>query len=302
MGLADRMKSACKSVYAQVLSESDKFAIADWIHTGNYALNILISGHPRKGFPSGRILQLAGPSSTAKTYLNLEIVKAAQSLGYFIVYYDTEFAQDKESLEGRGIDITKMLYIPIATVEELSTSMLNIIEEVKQEEKVLIVVDSLGNLSTVKEVQDTLDASEKKDMTRAQKLKALFRVVTLKCGLKNVPIIAVNHVYATIGVSYASNTVGGGSGCLIAGTKVKTLDGLMNIEDIKEGMMVETLNDFQPVSHTFQFNKKTYKLYLSDGSVFECSENHKFLVKKNEDEFAWHSISEIQENDELIFK
>lgn len=218
--LSDRMKKASKSEYAQVLSESDKFAIADWISTGNFALNTLISGNPNRGFPSGRILQLAGPHSTGKTFINLEIVRAAQQQGYFIVYYDTEFAQDKESLEDRGIDIERLLYVPVDTVENLSTSMLNVIDQVADGEKVLIVVDSIGNLSTTKELQDMTDANDKRDMTRAQKLKALFRTVTLKCGLKNIPLIIVNHVYASVGSYFPSNTVGGGSGSLYASSTI----------------------------------------------------------------------------------
>ena len=218
--LRDRMLGAAKSEFAGYFDDEDYGKIRDWIDTGSIVLNCLISADPDRGMPTGRIIQWAGPQSVGKTFVCMETVKQAQAKGYFIVYYDSEAANDKDSVLKRGLDPASLLYVPVATAEELTTSMLNIIDEADADEKVMIVVDSIGNLSTRKELQDSTDGSEKKDMTRAAKLKALFRTVTIKAGMKNIPVAAVNHVYASVGSFFPSNTVGGGSGSLYASSAI----------------------------------------------------------------------------------
>jgi RecA/RadA recombinase len=194
--------------------EIDKYPIRDWISTGNVLLNAQISSRYDGGLPSGRIWQLAGINSCGKTFLMLETIKVAQAMGYFAVLYDTEMANNnKEDLKQRGIDLNKLLYIPVDTVESLMTSVLNILDEVGPEDKVIIGIDSIGNISTNKEIDDTQSGSETKDMTRASKLKAFFRTCTMRAGIKNVPIIAINHVYDQIG-GFGGKVIGGGSGSL----------------------------------------------------------------------------------------
>lgn len=210
--MRERMLAASKNPAAGFLDDGDYGKIRDYIDLGAVILNAQVSADPRKGIPSGRVIQMAGPESSGKTYLCLEAVKAAQNMGYFIVYYDTEAANDAESLGKRGLDLSQLLYSPIATVEELTTSMINILDETTEDDKIMIVVDSLGNLSSTKELEDATDGKGTRDMTRAQKLKALFRTVTVKAGIKHVPIMAVNHVYATIGSFFGGTTVAGGSG------------------------------------------------------------------------------------------
>lgn len=150
------------------------------------------------------------------TYLGLEALKNAQEKGYFAVLYDSEMANnDKEVLKSRGINTEQLLFIPIDTVENLKTSVLNIIEEVSTTDKVIIMVDSIGNLSTRKELEDSLEGLSTKDMTRPAQLKALFRTMTLKAGVKHIPVIVVNHVYANIGGFFSGgNTIAGGGGSL----------------------------------------------------------------------------------------
>lgn len=220
MGIADRFKKASKCEYAQTFAENDNFEIKEYIDTGNYIFNCLISSDIRKGIPAGRIIQFAGPESVGKSYLSIEAMKNAQKAGYFIIMYDTEFAHDKQSVIKRGIDPDNFLYIPMDTVEKLKTSILNVIEEANDNDKIMIVIDSIGNLSTTKELEDSTTGSDKKDMTRPAQLKALFRTCTIKAGLKNIPIIVVNHVYATIGSFFGGNTVGGGSGSLYASSTI----------------------------------------------------------------------------------
>lgn len=204
---------------AVVMGDSDRYVIRDWISTGCIALNCLISADPYKGFPSGRTLQLAGPNSTGKTYLSLEIVRKAQEQGYGIVYIDTEFAQDKESLADRGIDLDTLLYIPIQTVENARHRILNIINEIDKE-RVLIVVDSIGNLSTNKEVGDMEAGETKRDMTRAQLLRGMFRAMLVPAGIKHVPFIVLNHVYGAVGAYFPTNVPSGGGGSLFGSSTI----------------------------------------------------------------------------------
>jgi RecA/RadA recombinase len=215
MSFGERMQAASKSEYSQLMGDDqvDKFPIRDYIDTGNVLLNAQISANGKTGgMPSGRVWQLAGESSVGKTYLGLETLKNAQKQGYFGILYDSEMANnDKEALKKRGINTNNLLYIPIDTVENLKTSMLNIIEEAESTDKIFIMVDSIGNLSTRKELEDSIDGSTTKDMTRPAQLKALFRTVTIKAGVKNVPVIAINHTYANMG-GFGGPVIAGGGG------------------------------------------------------------------------------------------
>jgi RecA/RadA recombinase len=208
-----RLKKAAKTEYADVMSDFDSIQPRDFISSGNYLFNALLSADINKGIPSGKVVSLTGPAGCGKTFTALEILKNAQKMGYTGILYDSEFANnDNEALKQRGIDTEKLLYIPIDTVENLKTSILNILEEITTNDKVMIIIDSLGNLSTNKEMNDSMDGSDKKDMTRAAQLKALFRTITMKAGVKQVSIVAINHVYAVVGAFFAQNVAGGGSG------------------------------------------------------------------------------------------
>ena len=210
--MRDRMLSASKNPNAGFFDDANYGKIRDYIDTGAVILNAQVSSHPRKGIPSGRVIQMAGPESSGKTFICLETIKNAQKEGYFIIYYDSEAANDATSMSDRGLDLSQLMYVPVATVEELTTSILNILDDLSKDDQVMIVIDSLGNLSSTKELEDATDGKGTRDMTRAQKLKALFRTVTVKAGVLNVPIMAVNHVYATIGSFFGGTTVAGGSG------------------------------------------------------------------------------------------
>lgn len=150
------------------------------------------------------------------TFLALEALKSAQERGYFGIIYDSEMANnDKSALKARGVDIERLLFIPIDTVENLKTSVLNIIEEVGEDDRIFIMIDSIGNLSTNKEIEDSTDGATTKDMSRAAQLKSFFRTVTLRAGIKNIPIIAINHTYAIIGgFMSGGQQIAGGSGGL----------------------------------------------------------------------------------------
>jgi len=217
MSFGERLKHVSGSEYAQLMgdNEIDKYPIRDWINTGNYLFNAQISGDPYKGMPSGRVWQLAGLNSVGKTYLMLETAKHAQrDLGYFFVLFETEMSNNsKEDLKKRGIDTENMLFIPVPTIEELNTQLINIIDELDPDDKVFIGIDSIGNISSKKELADKTTGTDSRDMTKQQALRALFRTVTLKAGIKNVPIVPINHVYSQIG-GYGGKVISGGEGSL----------------------------------------------------------------------------------------
>lgn len=283
--MRERMLSASKSDTAGFFDEGDYGKIRDYIDTGNVLMNCMLSADPDKGFPSGKIIQFAGPESVGKTFICLETVKAAQRAGYFIVYYDSEMANDAEGIIARGLDPASFLYVPVATVEELTTSLINILDEADPKEKLMVVVDSLGNLSTRKELQDSTDGSEKRDMTRAQKLRALFRTCTIKAGIKNVPFAAVNHVYAAVG-------------CVPAGTEVILSNGFIDvIENIKVGDTVKTLLGDRKVLETYEYDAmETFTVTLEDGSEITATPNHKFLTE----DFEWKCMEDLEEGDSIV--
>lgn len=216
MTFGQRLMHVSGSEYAQLMGdgEIDKYPIRDWISTGNFLFNAQISGSPYKGCPSGRVWQLAGLNSVGKTFLMLETIKNAQALGYFFILFETEMANNsKEDLKSRGIDTENMLFIPCPTVAELNTQMINILDELTTTDKVIIGVDSIGNISTTAEMGNKTSGSDARDFTKQTELRALFRTVTLKAGIKNVPIIVINHVYAQI-MGGGGNKISGGEGSL----------------------------------------------------------------------------------------
>lgn len=203
-----------------VLSDTiDEIKISDWIHTGNYLLNAQISGSLFKGIPSGRITMIVGESGTGKTFLTLNILRNAQKMGYNVILIDTESAIDDSTLMRFKFDLDKILYVPIVTIKELTSFLLNFAEmlvKYKNENtnigKYIIAIDSLGNLATDKEIEDIIEGEDKADMTRAREMKKLFRVCTQKLSRLGIPIIVTNHIYSAIGGYTTTNIVSGGKG------------------------------------------------------------------------------------------
>jgi RecA/RadA recombinase len=243
--------------------------VKKWIDTGSYALNALLSGSIFKGFPANKIVGYIGLESTGKTFFVLSTCKnfLDENANNSVFYFETENALTTEILEGRKIDLNRFAIMPVSTVQEFKTQALRIADYIvkyKKKDKInpLFVLDSLGNLSTSKEMEDSESGAETKDMTRAQSLKATFRVITLKLGMGNIPMLLTNHVYAKIGAGpYAGNEQSGGSGSKYASsitvnlTKAKEKDGDEHIGSVitctivksrltKEGLKVKALIKF----------------------------------------------------------
>lgn len=198
-----------------VMEQSNFSEVTEWIDTGNYHLNACISGSLFGGWPNNRSCSVAGPSGTGKTFLVLNSIKQAINMGYSIIYYDSEAAVDKSTMEKFGIDTSKVNYQPVNTVQEFRQSVTTItrrMQEAKRDgadiPKVMIILDSAGNLATQKEIDDAVSGNEKADMTRSKILKSIFRIIMTPMADLKIPFIFTNHTYQT--QDFISRQVAGG--------------------------------------------------------------------------------------------
>ena len=229
--MSDFLKDIIKETgneYATLVSEGVEAGDVDsFIDTGSLAFNALLSGSIYGGMPSNKITAIAGEAATGKTFFALGIVKAflEKNKDAGVIYFESESALTKELVESRGIDSSRMVIVPVATVQEFRHQSIKVIDKyIEQDEKtrkpIMFVLDSLGMLSTTKEMQDTADGKETRDMTRSQIVKAAFRVLTLKLGKAKVPMIMTNHTYDVIGSMFPQKEMGGGSGLKYAASNI----------------------------------------------------------------------------------
>ena len=232
--------------YASLVSDGVEAGDVDsFIDTGSYVFNALLSGSIHGGLPSNKITALAGESATGKTFFLMGIVKnfldANPKSG--VVYFESESAITKQMVIDRGIDPERMVIVPVTTVQEFRTQALKVLDRYMQQDvdirrPLFLCLDSLGMLSTTKEVEDTAEGKETRDMTRAQVLKAAFRVLTLKLSKAKVPMVVTNHTYDVVGSMFPTKEMGGGSGLKYAAssivylTKKKEKDGTEVIGNI----------------------------------------------------------------------
>ena len=224
----DFLKEIVKEIgdeYTQIASEIDE--TERFIDTGSYIFNGLISGSIFGGVSSNRITAIAGESSTGKTYFSLAVVKNFLDTnpdGYCL-YFDTEAAVNKGLLESRGVDTTRLVVVNVVTIEEFRSKALKAVDiYLKSDEEnrkpCMFVLDSLGMLSTEKEIRDALDDKQVRDMTKSQLVKGAFRMLTLKLGQANIPLIVTNHTYDVIGSYVPTKEMGGGSGLKYAASTI----------------------------------------------------------------------------------
>ena len=224
----DFLKEIVKEIgdeYTQIASDIDE--TERFIDTGSYIFNGLISGSILGGVSSNRITAIAGESSTGKTYFSLAIVKNFLDTnpdGYCL-YFDTEAAVNKGLLESRGIDTTRLVVVNVVTIEEFRSKALRAVDiylktEEENRKPCMFVLDSLGMLSTEKEIKDALDDKQVRDMTKSQLVKGAFRMLTLKLGQANIPLIVTNHTYDVIGSYVPTKEMGGGSGLKYASSTI----------------------------------------------------------------------------------
>ena len=210
--------------YTQLASEIDE--TETYVDTGSYIFNALVSGSIFGGVSGNKITAIAGETSTGKTFFSLAVVKNFldnNPTGYCL-YFDTEAAITKSLLEGRGIDTTRLVVVNVVTIEDFRNKTLKAVDLYLKKSKderrpCMFVLDSLGMLSTNKEITDTLAEKDTRDMTKAQLIKGAFRMLTLKLGQANIPMIVTNHTYESMSL-YGGKQMSGGSGLQYASSTI----------------------------------------------------------------------------------
>ena len=198
-----------------------------YVDTGSYIFNGLVSGSIFGGVSGNKITAIAGESSTGKTFFSLAVVKNfldSNPDGYCL-YFDTEAAVNKSLLADRGIDLNRLVVINVVTIEEFRVKALKAVDKymkmpIEDRKPCMFVLDSLGMLSTEKEIRDALDDKQVRDMTKSQLVKGAFRMLTLKLGQANIPLIVTNHTYDVIGSYVPTKEMGGGSGLKYAASTI----------------------------------------------------------------------------------
>ena len=225
------LKSIAKEIgneYAGLVSDGVSAGdTKDYIDTGSYIFNALVSGSIYGGFPSNKITAIAGESSTGKTFFCLGIVQhfldSDPDAG--VIYFESESAISKQMIVDRGIHADRMMIVPVSTIEEFRTQSCRILDKymeqsVEDRKPMMFVLDSLGMLASNKEVEDVANDKQVRDMTKSQLIKGAFRVLTLKLGKANVPMLVTNHTYDVIGSYIPTKEMGGGSGLKYASSTI----------------------------------------------------------------------------------
>ena len=201
-----------------------------FIDTGSYALNAVLSGSLFGGVPDNKVTAFAGESATGKTYFVLGVVRSflAKHPTGAVVYYDTEAAVTKQMMEERGIDTSRVIISEPDTIQKFKTHALKLLDAYDQKDEksrppMMFVLDSLGMLSTSKEMEDSLEGKDTRDMTKAQIIKAAFRVLTLKLAKVKIPLLVTNHVYELVGSYVPTKEIGGGTGLKYAASTIAML-------------------------------------------------------------------------------
>ena len=244
MSIMDKLKKNTKSDYTSVLSESQFFTEKDMVQTDVPMINVALSGSINGGLAPG-LTVLAGPSKHFKTSFALIMASAylKQYKDAVLLFYDSEFGSPQDYFKSFGIDTNRVLHTPVTDVEQLKFDIVSQLEGLDRNDKVVVVIDSVGNLASKKELEDAMNEKSVADMSRAKALKGLFRMVTPYLNMKNIPLIAVNHTYKEIGL-FPKDILSGGTGIYYSadniwilgrqqdkqGTEIKGYHFIINVE------------------------------------------------------------------------
>jgi RecA/RadA recombinase len=212
MGILDKIKKNSTIKDSAILSESKFFTKKDMIPTTIPAINVALSGRLDGGLTPG-LTMWAGPSKHFKTAFSLIMAKSYldKYQDAALLFYDSEFGTPQSYFDSFGIDTKRVVHTPITDVEQLKFDIMQQMNGVERGDRLIIVIDSIGNLASKKEVEDAMEGKSVADMSRAKQMKSLFRMVTPHLSLKDIPLIVVNHTYKEIGL-YPKDIVGGGTG------------------------------------------------------------------------------------------
>tara|TARA_A100001011_G_scaffold400300_1_gene513904 strand:- start:2927 stop:3967 length:1041 start_codon:yes stop_codon:yes gene_type:complete len=244
MSLLEKLQKTSRVTGAAILSESKFFSEKEFTPTSVPMINVALSGDTEGGLSSG-LTVLAGPSKHFKTSFALLMASAylKKHKDAVLLFYDSEFGSPQSYFESFGVDTERVLHTPVTNVEELKFDLVNQLEQLERKDKVIVIIDSVGNIASKKELDDAMNEKSVADMSRAKALKGLFRMVTPMLTLKDVPLLAVNHTYMEIGM-FPKAVVSGGTGIMYSadnvwivgrrqeksGTEVVGYDFVINVE------------------------------------------------------------------------
>ena len=292
--MPDFLKEVIKTTgneYASLVSDGVEAGdVEEFIDTGSYALNALLSGSINGGLPANKITAIAGESATGKTFFLMGMCKnfLDKNPEGGVIYFESESAITKRMIIDRGIDPARMVILPVTTVQEFRTQSLKVLDSyINQDASIrrplFLALDSLGMLSTTKEVEDTAEGKETRDMTRAQVLKAAFRVLTLKLGKAKVPMVVTNHTYDVVGSMFPTKEMGGGSGLKYAASSIvylskrkekegtEVVGNIIHCKNFKSRLTVEN----KMVDVRLTYNKGLDRYY----GLLELAEKYKVFKK-----------------------
>lgn len=282
MSLLEKLKKSSRSAGVSILSESKLFSDKELVSTPVPMINAALSGSVDGGLGSG-LTVLAGPSKHFKT--SFALLMAASYLKKYddavLLFYDSEFGSPQAYFESFGIDAGRVLHTPVTNIEELKFDLVHQLGEIERKDKVIVVIDSIGNIASKKEVEDAENMKSVADMTRAKALKGLFRMITPSLTLNDIPLLAINHTYQTQEM-FSKQVVSGG--CVVEGTLIQTTDGLKAVEDFNVGEKVITLDGEKEVTHVWnpdtldEGTPECYEIEFEDGHTVTCSDKHRFLI------------------------
>jgi RecA/RadA recombinase len=235
MSIMDKLHKNSKIKTTDILSDSIFFGQKSMVKTEVPMINVALSGDPQGGLTSG-LTVLAGPSKHFKTSFALLMAGAylKEHKDAVLLFYDSEFGSPQSYFEAFGIDTTRVLHTPITDVEQLKFDLVNQLDLIERKDKVIIIIDSIGNLASKKELEDALNEKSVADMSRAKAIKGLFRMVTPYLTMKDVSLLAVNHTYQEMGL-FPKAVVSGGTGIYYSADNIWILGRRQN----KKGMVVE---------------------------------------------------------------
>jgi RecA/RadA recombinase len=244
MSIMDKLKKNSKVKTTAVLSESQFFKEKDMIATDVPMINVALSGSIDGGLAPG-LTVLAGPSKHFKTSFALKMAAAylKKYSDAILLFYDSEFGSPQSYFETFGIDTERVLHTPVMNIEELKFDLINQLEEIDRKDRVVVVIDSIGNIASKKELEDAINEKSVADMSRAKQLKSLFRMTTPYLTMKDIPLIAINHTYKEQSL-FPKDIVSGGTGVYYSadniwiigrrqnkkGTEITGYDFVVNIE------------------------------------------------------------------------
>jgi RecA/RadA recombinase len=242
--ILQRLKKNSKIKESEILADSKLFSEKDMIPTSVPIINVALSGRLDGGLTPG-LTMWAGPSKHFKTAFSLLMAKSYMEKypDAALLFYDSEFGTPQSYFESFGIDMNRVLHTPVTDVEQLKFDIMGQLDAIERNDRVIILIDSIGNLASKKEVEDALNEKSVADMSRAKQIKSLFRMVTPHLTIKNIPMVVVNHTYMEIGL-FPKAIVGGGTGSYYSadniyiigrrqektGTEVTGYDFIINVE------------------------------------------------------------------------